>query len=436
MAKYTKFFPDIGILGNIEACRKRMRRYPLFLLLVLAACSSPVKESTKPSTLPAGTWRLQLNLGEGLFLPFCFTLSEENSVYTAEIINGSEKIRTEQFSVTDDSVFFRLPVFDSEFKMKRNGDHTLEGTWFNYSKSPDYKIPAFAEYNKTERFTKDETKGEDASFKGKWKVTFSKGSEEQYMAVGLFEQEKDIVTGTFITETGDYRYLEGRVNGNTMQLSCFDGSHAFYFTATLLDTSSIDGMFYSGTHWKEPWVAVRDDAFELSDPESLTYIKEGYSGLEFSFPDIDNNTVSFPSAEYSGKVTIVELMGSWCPNCMDETGYLKSLYDIYHPKGLEIISLCFERTSDFASSARNIRKHKTHLGADWKFLVAGTAQKEDAAAALPMLNHVMSYPTTIFIDKKGQVRKIYTGFYGPGTGQYYERYAEKNQLFLETLLAE
>ena len=56
------------------------------------------------------------------------------------------------------------------------------------------------------------------------------------------------VTGTFLTETGDYRYLEGVVDGDSLKLSCFDGSHAFLFHAAL-DQDSFRGRFWSGTHW-------------------------------------------------------------------------------------------------------------------------------------------------------------------------------------------
>jgi len=53
-----------------------------------------------------------------------------------------------------------------------------------------------------------------------------------------------------------------------------------------------------------------------------------------------------------------------------------------------------------------------------------------------MLNHIMSYPTSIFLDKKGEIRKIRTGFYGPGTGKYYTEYTQNTNDFIQELLAE
>ncbi|MDX1665959.1 MAG: hypothetical protein R3350_01965 [Saprospiraceae bacterium] len=52
--------------------------------------------------------------------------------------------------------------------------------------------------------------------------------------------------------------------------------------------------------------------------------------------------------------------------------------------------------------------------------MAGASDKEEASENLPMLNAIISYPTLIFIDRDGRVRKIHTGFAGPATDQYQE----------------
>ena len=53
-----------------------------------------------------------------------------------------------------------------------------------------------------------------------------------------------------------------------------------------------------------------------------------------------------------------------------------------------------------------------------------------------MLNHVLSYPTTIFIDKKGVVRKIHTGFNGPATGEKYTEFKTEFEGFVGELIDE
>jgi thiol-disulfide isomerase/thioredoxin len=273
---------------------------------------------------------------------------------------------------------------------------------------------------------------------GKWEVTFSPGTKDEYKSIGVFKSENLKITGTFMTETGDYRYLEGIGNMiDPIQLSCFDGSHAFYFDySPNKNNDTLNGMFYSGKHWKEPWVAVRNDKFDLRNPDSLTFLKEGFEDVRFSFPNLSNEKVNFPSEKYKNKVTIIQIMGTWCPNCMDETKVLSDFYNKYNSRGMEVIGLAFETTSDFEKASKDVSNHKKHFNAQYEFLIAGQSGTKNASAALPMLNQVMSFPTTIFIDKKGVVRKISTGFYGPSTGSYYSRYIEQTSDFIEKLLVE
>lgn len=393
--------------------------------------------TTSDNQLPTGIWRLEMDLGEAK-LPFNFELEREekngSGYFYATIINGKEKIKTLPFHLTDsDSIYFKMPVFDCAFEGKRTGPGEFSGVWANYSKSKNYRIPFVARSGEAYRFAEGKS---TLNVSGKWEVTFSKNTPDEYKAVGLFEQTGTKVTGTFLTETGDYRYLEGNVNGNEMNLSCFDGSHAFLFTSFKNESGDLIGTFYSGNHWKDNWVAVRNESFELTHPDSLTFMKDGFESISFSFPDLSGNTVSFPSEKYDGKVVIIQIMGSWCPNCMDETRLLTEFHKKYNARGLEVISLCFERSSDFNVASDNVKLHQSHLGASYDFLICGPASKESAAKALPMLNHVMSFPTSIFIDKKGKVRKIHTGFYGPGTGGYYYNFVDKTSSFIEKLLAE
>jgi len=403
-------------------------------LMTTGGCSKK-----NPVTIPfdnrlqTGTWRMVMKLGEA-DLPFNFELKkEENGSWYANIINAKEKIKTLPFGFSNDSVYFKMPVFDCVFEGKIINRNEFSGQWVNYSRSKDYKINFAAKYGETFRFPSSK---KEMDVSGKWEVTFSKNTPDEYKAVGIFEQTDTKVTGTFLTETGDYRYLEGNVSGSELFLSCFDGSHAFLFTSFKNDSGDLIGTFYSGNHWKDNWVAVRNENFGLTHPDSLTFMNPGFDAINFSFPDINGNTVSFPSEKYKNKVVIIQIMGSWCPNCMDETRLLADYHNKYNVKGLEVISLCFERSSDFTTASANVKLHRSHLGAGYDFLICGPATKESASKALPMLSHVMSFPTCIFIDRNGKVRKIHTGFYGPGTGGYYYNFVDKTSSFIEKLLAE
>ncbi|MEL6590000.1 MAG: TlpA disulfide reductase family protein, partial [Bacteroidota bacterium] len=189
---------------------------------------------------------------------------------------------------------------------------------------------------------------------------------------------------------------------------------------------------------EEPFWMVRNAEAALRSPEELTYLKDGYNKLSFSFPDLEGTPVSLDDTRFDDKVVVIQIMGSWCPNCLDETKLYKEWYDRYHDQGLEIVALAFERSrGDLSLAQRNVKRLVDKLGLEYPFLIAATENnKAGASAKLPMLNAIISYPTSIFLDRQGNIRRIHTGFNGPGTGEVYLRYREEYEAFLEKLLAE
>jgi thiol-disulfide isomerase/thioredoxin len=383
--------------------------------------------------LNRGIWRAELRLTETEALPFLFEARYEGAKPVIHIINAGEKIKVDEIRFSEDSMVIRLPVFDSEIRARMLGSR-LEGVWINHARKSNNQVPFTAVYGKSVRFETDRPPQIDVT--GKWEVDFSPGSEDSTKAIGLFRQKGNTVSGTFLTATGDYRFLEGNVEGDSVYLSCFDGTHAYLFKAKLEKMGGLTGTFWAGKHWKEPWRAVKNDKYELPDAESLTYLKPGYERVSFRLPSFTGDTVSLEDQEFKNKVVIIQIMGSWCPNCMDETSFLSEYYRANKEKGLEVVGLAFEKTSDKKQAWNNIERLKKRFRVEYPVLLAGTSNKEQAASVLPMLNHIMSYPTTIFIDKKGIVRKIHTGFAGPATGAYYEAFVEKFDSFMEKLLKE
>ena len=412
---------------------KKIILFSLFILL-LNSCGEDKKISS--SLLKTGTWRgiLTLNDSTGLILPFNFDLAFANDTTKIIIHNAEENITVEEISFSNDSVFIRMPVFDSEFRCKMIGDTLLTGNWINHSRTEQNVIPFTAIYGATNRFDCPEYEA-TVPFEGKWECVFGPTEPDSSMAVGIFKRSGNKATGTFLTETGDYRYLEGCVFGKYMLLSCFDGSHAFVFHAEILEDSTIWGEFYSGIHHHQTWLGKRNESFQLRNADSLTFLNAGFSKIDFVFPSLDNKKVSLSDEKYKNKVTVVQILGSWCPNCMDETEFLTDLDKKYKTKGLEVIGLAFEKSSDFEKAKNNISRLKKKYGAEYEFLISGFHPK-DADKALPMLNHVMSFPTTIIIDKKGAVRKIRTGYSGPATGNEHTRFVNELNAFVQLLLNE
>ena len=400
------------------------------------SCADDALEEEKTATiLTEGSWIMNFQPSLENEIPVNFELIKGDNSFTMIFSNNTEKITYKDIVIDNNTFTAYDPVFNSWFEGKIVGNKKIQGVWHKENK--DYNIPFTAVRSELDRFQKPEfTTDNNANITGKWQVDFSKDNPgDYYPAIGIFQQEGTHLTGTFLTETGDYRYLEGNMYGENFFLSCYDGAHLFLFKATLKN-DTLSGRFWSGNHWEEPWIAYKNEHVALANPDSLTYSKDGFDQLAFSFPNANGDTISLSDEKFKNKVIIVNIMGPWCPNCKDETAYLAELYKNKKEKGLEIIALSFNKTENFDISKVTLNKLQAHFKADYDFLIAGKANKIEAAKALPMLNHVMSYPTSIFIDRKGNIRKIRTGFYGPGTGDYYTRYIEQTNDFVEKLLEE
>lgn len=409
-----------------------MRKTAVFILLVVNIFSSCKKDQTNTITnFKSGPWRVTLEVQDNKKLPFLMEVMED---HTLNIFNAEETISVDEVLVNGDSITIKFPVFEGYVAAKFVDSMTISGNFIK--ESLDRVVPFEAKYGEQDRF--DIQSKEKYNITGNWETVFSEDNEEdRYIAKGIFKQHGNMVTGTFRTTTGDYRYLEGVMNNNELQLSTFDGAHAFLFTAQVTD-STLNGSFYSGNHWKEPFVAKRNEHFKLPSEDSLTFLKEGYENLTFSFPDTNKNQVSLEDEQFKNKVVIVQIMGTWCPNCVDETKYYVDFYNRNSSEDVELVALAFEYAKTEEKAFTSINRLKEKLNVEYPVLLAqyGTSDKSKAQEKLPMLNHILSYPTTIFIDKKGKVRKIHTGFNGPATGQKYIDFKRKFEEFVDQLSKE
>lgn len=401
------------------------------LLLLLLLC---LNASAKNKKINTGKWHTEFQLSETAILPVTFDLVKVKKSYVLYVINAEERIALNNIKIVADSIFIPFPTFDSELKAKINSKNNITGIWYNYSKGADYKIPFISKNGSYARFPNSTS---NISVSGKWEVTFDYNNDPE-KAIGLFEHltacvDCPEIKGTFLTETGDYRFLEGTISNDSLYLSTFDGSHAFLFRAQLTN-DTLWGDFLSGSHYKTNWYAVKNLNFELGHPDSLTYLVND-NPIQLSLPDLNNQLYTYPNSTTRNKVTLIQIMGTWCPNCLDESRYLAEVKKKYRDQ-LEIISVSFEMEPSLESKIAKVKRYKEELDLDFTFLIGGKACKPCAANLFPMLNNVISFPTLLFIDKKGNTRKIHTGFSGPGTGLYYETFVKETNAFIEALIQE
>lgn len=400
--------------------------FGLIVMVIFFSCSEKVKQLT----LKKGTYRVSMLIGDEQEIPFLMEFDSKDSL---RILNAEEIINITEVEYKNDSMFISIPAFEGVLKSRIHTDTSFTGIYFE--PNMNRKVP-FKAVLGSNRFSNPQIASFDIT--GNWEAVFSPDVEEdKYIAKGIFEQKDGIVEGTFRTTTGDYRFLEGVLSGDELRLSTFDGSHAFLFEATVTD-STMKGMFYSGNHWKEPFTAKRNESYELPNADSLTYLKEGYDKLEFSFKNSEGNLVSLSDDRFKNKVVVVQLMGSWCPNCLDESRFFVQYYENNKDQPIEFVALAFEYAKTESLAFKALKRLKERVGITYPIVLAqyGSSSKSKAQEKLPMLNHVWSYPTSIFIDKNGQVRKIHTGFNGPATGDKYIQFKNDFNSFMKALIEE
>lgn len=392
------------------------------LVFLFQACSTK-------KDLPVGIWHAEVQTIIG---PLPFELEINKNLETF-VINGSERLKLDTTFIRNDSLVILMEIFEAEIVTAFDGGN-MTGS---YTKKLGDLSEVGAVFNaKKGTHSRFESAPTTHNVTGKWEVTFVEDSTSSYPAIGIFEQKDDKVSGTFLTEMGDYRYLEGNMVGDSLMLSCFDGTHVFLFKALVIGDKMTGGRFSYSLDYFETWTATKNENATLGNPEELTFLRNGFDKIAFDFSNTKGETVSFPSAETDGKVVILQVLGSWCPNCMDETKFLTKWYEKQDKEKVKVIGLTFEKSLDPTYAYPKIDKMVSRFNVNYPVLLAGLNDKDEALKSLPMLNAIISFPTTIFIDKKGNVRKIHTGFSGPGTGIYYTEFIADFDRFMDKLLAE
>lgn len=386
-----------------------------------------------------GQWRAYLERKDGNNVVFNFDVEDSAGRKVLYIRNAGERVEVDSILMLGDSVFIRMPFFESQLRGALTADGNMQGVWIIHLADTFRAMPFKAFYGEGSRFTGHHTAELSADVDGRWAAVFrSSNGKDTVFRVGEFRQKGTDVTGTFLDAGGDLRYLEGIMDGDTLKLSTWDGStHAYYFTALRRGDSLVDGKYYAGPVNYSTWTAVKDSAAHLGDEYAITKWKKDMP-FAFRFKDLDGHPVSFSDARFSGKVVLVQIMGSWCPNCLDETRFLSKFYDEYHNKGVEIVSLAYERSTDFDRSVRAVRLFQKGFDVKYPMLITGVTvgDPQKAAKTLPQLDDIANFPTTIFVNKKGQIEKIHTGFSGPGTGEHYDEQKKDFYDEVKRLLAE
>jgi len=375
-----------------------------------------------------GKWRGEFNIRQNLPVPFNFEISENGAVY---LLNADERFETGKIIIRKDSLFIPLDQFDNElafkiFKNKLQGEMRKQ----DHTGTP---LPVKAEKNITWRFSENKNLlSKDIGGSYDIEFTFESGKHEK--SVAIFKQDGKKLTGTFLKESGDARYLEGITEGDKFYLSSFIGSSPGYYTGTVNNDGTISGE-QLGTRIRHTFKGKSDEKAALPDPYKGSPTENRKEMSSFSFPDINGNNVSLTDQKYRNKVLIIPVTGTWCPNCIDEAAFLSPWYKKNNNRGVEIITIHYERQTDTGFSRKVMRRFRNRFDIQYDQLFGGMSNSDSVRKTLN-LPEFRAFPTTLFIDKKGRIAKIHSGFSGPATGKYYDDFIKDFNDEVDKLLLE
>jgi thiol-disulfide isomerase/thioredoxin len=420
---------------------KRSLACLLSVLPLLFACRAAPPAAATPSatspTLAPGAWQAEL-ASPGGQLGFALELGADGQAW---LHNGEERIAIERVERAGSAVTFAMDHYDAAIEAELTADGALVGRWRKTTPEGQAELPFRARPGAGPRFTPPAPAPlaqAPRDLDGSWRVVM-RDRDGESTAVGILRTRGHQATGTFLTPTGDYRYLAGDYYDGLVRLSAFDGAHAFLFHLRASYDGGLRGDFWSRDSYHATLVGTPlttgTERSALPDPLAEVTMRNAERRLRFSFPSIDGGLVTDRDARFAGKVVVVQLFGTWCPNCNDAAPLLARWHRRYRERGLEVVGLAYEFTGDHVRDAAMVRQHRDKYELAFPLLLAGVSDKAQAAATLPDLSAVKSFPTTLFIGRDGAVARIYSGFAGPGTGRFHAEMVAELEAILEALLA-
>lgn len=244
------------------------------------------------------------------------------------------------------------------------------------------------------------------------------------------------VSGSILRVDGDTGTLSGHWSDGKLVLSHFAGERPLYVEVKL----NPDGTLAVLLNGNANYIAARSSEArakgipEPPDPSRYTSVKDPSEPFRFNFPGLDGKLVSDGDARFKGKVVVLAVGGSWCPNCHDEAPFLTELYSKYHSRGLEIVGLSFENDADPAAAHPRMQSFIRRYAIQYPMLLVGDTTEVNAK--LPQIVNFGAFPTSIYLGRDGRVRSVHAGFASAATGEEHDRLKREITELIERLLAE
>ncbi len=374
-----------------------------------------------------GSWRAALDIAGGP-LRFQIVLTAEGGPVEGQLCNATKcDAFSEVTPLEGDSILLGIADYAAAIRASVRGD-SLVGFYRNVGNRGPRTIP----FRASRGNWPVELPG--GVLAGKWDAIFRPEERPSPRVIDLRRTGLGL-EGTIISNSGDYGLFWGGAQADSFAMAHFDGSFVYMLTGRL-DGDTLRGLFHAGLRTQTPFVAVRSTGRpHLTPPTEL--VRVDTSGpFQFAFPSIDGEMVTNTDARFRGKVVIVDIFGTWCPTCHDAAPTLVDLYRRYHDRGLEIVGLAYEVTGDSAVDGALLRRYREKYGIEFPLLLAGVNDGDSPSTTQPQLSGPIAFPTTVFIDRSGAVRRVHAGFYGPALVAAHEALRRGFAELVEELLGE
>ncbi len=378
----------------------------------------------------AGLWDATLIQG-GTRIPFKVGFSGSGSDVKGWFFNGDEKEISNGGSFENGSLTLNFDSYASVLKLTLK-DGELDGEYTTRGKG----VPVHAVRHAGQHAAAD-IKAPNVD--GLWVLEGVNSTKKDEKAWNLIlKQNGAELSASILRIDGDTGTLTGRYQDGKFVLSHFSGARA----ALLTIAPQSDGTLLveqAAERHAGAMTAVRPEEARAkglplpTDPTQHTGVKDASKPFPFSFPDLNGNIVSNTDARFHGKVVLINITGSWCPNCHDEAPFLEEVYSKYRGQGLEIVALSFEEAEQLQNPVR-LRAFIKEYGIKYTVLLGG--ETSTAKEKLTQAQDWDSWPTTFFVGRDGLVKLVHAGFPSPGSGALYKRDKEEFIATVERLLAE
>jgi thiol-disulfide isomerase/thioredoxin len=401
------------------------------LMITLAVVS--LAAGCRPDLPPQGKWKGSVSISGGRAIPFTLHLNLDGAQPSGYFLVGSERTPVPVVERNGDSVRLEFAGYDSEMRGAWNGT-ALTGQYLRFRTDTSSLSFSAVPEEATATMSTRPTAPPSLPLTGTFRTFLESPRGVDSSLTSTFWTQNDSVFGTILDPSGDYGLLGGVQQGNDVRLARFTGWQAILLELALREDRWEGWYYVRDLPAQRIWLRPSISATETLGSSGTTRMRRPRMPFTFEGITPEGDTVRHTDARFRGRVLVLDIMGTWCHNCLDAAPLLQKLHKDYADRGLEIVGLSFEMKDDLEAARRNLRLYRERYGLGFTLLFCGSLAHENVEARLrSQLDNFFAYPTTLFVDRYGRVASIHTGFLGPGTGSLYQTqiqqyYAEVRRL--------